>query len=82
MSDRGYKALALELEVKAIEIEVQGMIAENQVRAHRGESPVYGEAEFYFAAGKVRECAKKVRVLLFTVQPEETDDTEQVELLA
>ena len=65
MSDRGYQALAFELEAKAIEIEVKGMEAENLQRQHTGASLAYGVEHFDDAAVRLRELAEKIRALVF-----------------
>jgi len=63
MSDRGYLALALEIEAKAIECRVKGMEAENAQRIHCSASMAYGDEHFYDAENKLKEIAEKVRKL-------------------
>ena len=63
MSDRGYIALSLELEAKAIQIKVDGWKAENRQRRMDNHFLAYHYADFFEAEAEMLELAKKVRAL-------------------
>jgi len=54
MTDAGVKRLIL---VSALEVEVQGMIADNMQREQRGLSLTYGGKDFDYMAEQMREVA-------------------------
>lgn len=64
MSDRGYKALALELESKSIMCEVEAMKAENKHRELCGISIAYSEKEFIDCANRLKELSLEVERLI------------------
>lgn len=64
MSDRGYKALAFEIEAKALEAEIEGMKAENDHSLAIGHGIKYGEDAFNKSAESLEEIANKVRALV------------------
>ena len=64
MSDRGYIGLSLEIESKAIMVEIEGMKAENNHSLAIGHGVKYGEDAFQKMSDKLNELAKKVRSLV------------------
>lgn len=45
--------------VKALEVEVQGMIADNKDRELSGQCMAYTDADFNYVAAQIREIAEK-----------------------
>jgi len=54
LTDTGIKRLIL---VTALEVEVEGMKADNEQRTNGGWAASYGEAQFDYVATQIREIA-------------------------
>ena len=66
-----YEFEALFSEQAAINIEVRGMIAENEMRAICGNSPAYTSCEFMHFADESKKLAEKFRQLAKEAQKDE-----------
>lgn len=64
MSDRGYIALSIELEAKAIEAEIAGMNAANACAYCDKHYPPYKQNHFTEKANALRQLSEKVRGLI------------------
>lgn len=54
--------LAKQAEILALEAEIQGMVAENLVRVHRGESVAYNDTAFNEKAEQLRYVADQIMI--------------------